>query len=116
MISNALSRPRVRLKDQSGFTLIELLIVIVILGVLAGIVVFSVRGITDTGEQAACEAEVATVATAVEAHFAQNGTYATIPTLQTAGFLRAGTPEYVASTNATTGVMLMVAGAPCTAG
>ena len=34
-------------KNESGFTLIELLIVIVILGVLAGIVVFAVAGIND---------------------------------------------------------------------
>ena len=44
MISNAFRRTRARLKDESGFTLIELLIVIVILGVLAGIVVFSGSG------------------------------------------------------------------------
>ena len=37
-------------KNESGFTLIELLIVIVILGVLAAIVVFSVQGITDRGK------------------------------------------------------------------
>ena len=36
-------------KDQ-GFTLVELLIVIVILGILATIVVFAVRGITDQGQ------------------------------------------------------------------
>ena len=38
-------------EEESGFTLIELLIVIVILGVLAGIVVFAVSAFTDGGQR-----------------------------------------------------------------
>jgi len=59
-------------RNESGFTLIELLMVIVILGVLAGIVVFAVGGINDQGEAAACRADMKTVETAVEAFYAQN--------------------------------------------
>lgn len=62
-------------RDQNGFTLIELLIVIIILGVLAAIVVFSVRAITDTGEAAACEANEKTALTAIEAYYAQENDY-----------------------------------------
>jgi type II secretion system protein G len=62
-------------RTEDGFTLIELLIVIVILGVLAAIVVFSVRGITDRGEVAACKTNVSTAETAVEAYYAKNGSY-----------------------------------------
>jgi general secretion pathway protein G len=58
--------------EENGFTLIELLMVIVIIGILAGIVVFSVRGINDTGEAAACKADLKTVETAVEAYYASN--------------------------------------------
>jgi prepilin-type N-terminal cleavage/methylation domain-containing protein len=61
---------------DSGFTLIELLIVIIILGVLAGIVVFAVGGITDRGTLSACKSDKKTVEIAAEAYFAQNGTYA----------------------------------------
>ncbi len=61
---------------QDGFTLIELLIVIVILGVLAGIVVFAVGGITDRGKTSACSTEKKTLQTAEEAYYAVNGNYA----------------------------------------
>src|SRR3954447_789244 len=64
-------RPRV----SAGFTLIELLIVIVILGILAGVVVFSVGGITDRGNVAACKTDQSTVTVAVEAYRAKNNGY-----------------------------------------
>ncbi len=76
-MSRTLDRMRAARRDQSGFTLIELLIVIVILGVLAAIVVFSVRGITDRGDKSACKANLSTVQTASEAYYAKNSTYAT---------------------------------------
>jgi len=61
-------------KQDKGFTLVELLIVIVILGILATVTVFAVRGITDQGQTSACSADEKTVQTAVEAFYAQNGT------------------------------------------
>ena len=73
MIRSAVNRARTGRRQESGFTLIELLIVIVILGVLAGIVVFSVRGITDRGDESACKANLSTAQTAVEAYYAKNG-------------------------------------------
>src|SRR5215218_6396020 len=83
-------------KSEGGFTLIELLIVIIILGVLAAIVAFSVRGITDRGDESACKAEVKTVATAVEAFYAKNGNYpATVTATAAGGFLRSADTEYV---------------------
>jgi prepilin-type N-terminal cleavage/methylation domain-containing protein len=72
-----------RARQEEGFTLIELMIVIVILGVLAGIVLFAVGGITDRGTKAACKTDVSTVQTAVEAFYAKHGTYPPnlVPTL-----------------------------------
>jgi prepilin-type N-terminal cleavage/methylation domain-containing protein len=85
-----MSVTRLKEKRDAGFTLIELLIVIVILGILAAIVVFSVGGITNRGSRSACEANVETVNIASEAYrtTVTTGYAATIPALQTAGFLK----------------------------
>ncbi len=58
--------------EISGFTLIELLIVIVVLGILAAVVIFALGGITGKSQAAACEADGATVSTAISAFNAQN--------------------------------------------
>lgn len=82
------TRIRAMRGSESGFTLVELLIVIVILGVLAGIVVFSVSGISDRGDTAACESNLKTVEVAQEAFYAKNGEYAaSVASLESAGFL-----------------------------
>mgnify|MGYP000200035399 CR=1 FL=1 len=60
--------------QDKGFTLVELLIVIVILGILATVTVFAVRGITDKGQDNACSVEKRTLDTAIEAYYAQNQT------------------------------------------
>jgi general secretion pathway protein G len=85
-------------KDAKGFTLIELLIVIVILGVLAGIVVFSVSGIQNKGQVAACQTDVKTVAVAEEAYYAQNGNYGTTTAILKGAGLMNSAPTDVAIT------------------
>jgi general secretion pathway protein G len=75
VFQRAYDRLQAAKKDQRGFTLIELLIVIVILGVLAGIVVFSVQFITNRGQVAACQTDLKNVESAFEAFYAQNAKY-----------------------------------------
>ena len=60
-------------RTDAGFTLIELLIVIVILGVLAGIVVFAVGAFNNDGQLAACKADKKNVEIALEAYYAKTG-------------------------------------------
>lgn len=62
--------------EESGFTLIELLIVVVILGVLAGIVVFAVSAFNNDGVTAACKSDIKNVEIASEAYYAKKGTWA----------------------------------------
>jgi prepilin-type N-terminal cleavage/methylation domain-containing protein len=89
-------------RGQAGFTLIELLVVITILGILAAVVVFSVGGINNRGENAACQTDETTLRTAQEAYYAQNNKYAdSATTLRTAGFL--GSDATLHSTVATDG-------------
>lgn len=78
-------------ENESGFTLIELLIVIVILGVLAGIVVFAVGGINDTSKASACKSDYKNVEIASESYYANANPHAyaaSIDALVTAKFLR----------------------------
>ncbi len=53
---------------EAGFTLIELLIVIVVLGILAAIVIFSLTGVTGQSQVAACNTDAKSVQTAVQAY------------------------------------------------
>ena len=106
-------------QHDKGFTLVELLIVIVILGILATVTVFAVRGITDQGKTSTCKADSKTLQTGYEAYIAQYGgttipvTGALVPagytnvttfttfgtsaelTLVNAGFIRAASSNWI---------------------
>lgn len=76
-------------RNDEGFTLIELLIVIVVLGILAGIVVFGVATFRSDSQLAACKADLKTAQVASDAYYASKGTYAAdIPALVTANYLK----------------------------
>lgn len=59
-------------KEEKGFTLVELLVVIVILGVLAGIGVPTYRGFIDRSHEAATLAELQAVSMAIKFYFMEH--------------------------------------------
>lgn len=95
-------------KKDRGFTLVELLIVIVILGILATVTVFAVRGITDKGQENSCKVERRAIETAFESFFADTGGDAGSLAALTPGYLKtdpsarwtftAGSPPTIAGT------------------
>lgn len=80
---------RVSTAREEGFTLIELLIVIVILGILAGIVVFAVGTARSDSVAKSCAADAKTVNTAAEAYKAKFKDYPTAMTDLVPGFMKA---------------------------
>jgi general secretion pathway protein G len=62
-------------RRQKGFTLIELLLVLVILGVLAGIVVPKFTGKSEQARVTAAQSQIANFKTALDAYELENGSY-----------------------------------------
>jgi general secretion pathway protein G len=92
---------------ERGFTLVELLIVIVILGILAGIVVFAVGNLTSSAKTNACSTEKNTVITADEAYKAQTGSYTDTTGLVASGLLKSTPSSYSISS---TGLVTAISG------
>src|SRR5216684_2145044 len=68
---------RSRRYNQDGFTLIEIMVVILILGLLATIVVQSLRGAADKAKKTKASADLAEIKTALDRYYLDNGYYPT---------------------------------------
>lgn len=64
-------------KRQSGFTIVELLIVIVIIGILAGLVVTQILGATAKARDTERKTDLDQIANQLEAYYAKRGGYPT---------------------------------------
>jgi general secretion pathway protein G len=62
-------------KQQDGFTLIEIMVVIAIIGLLATLVVQSLRGATDRAKRTKAMADIAELKTALDRYYIDNGSY-----------------------------------------
>lgn len=60
---------------QSGFTIVELLIVIIIIGILAGLVITQVLGANQQARDTDRKNDINSVATQLEAYYAKTGGY-----------------------------------------
>lgn len=108
-------------RREEGYTLIELLLVIVVLAMLATIVVAAVGGFKTDAESSSCEADAHTLATAVEAYFAQRSASVLPPVGSTAdrfelglvdeGFLRQPSRYYDLDAG---GQLAQAEASPCT--
>src|SRR4029077_5613010 len=63
--------------NQDGFTLIEIMVVILILGLLATIVVQSLRGATDKAKRVKAQADIAEIKTGLDRYYLDSGSYPT---------------------------------------
>ena len=83
-----LNRIRTKKQNDEGFTLIELLIVIIVLGVLVGIVLFSLGTFKSDSQSSACKADTKQLRTAETAYFVKNGSSASVAQLVSGGYLQ----------------------------
>ena len=63
------------LRDQQGFTLIELMVVLVIIGLLAGLIGPRIVGRTDEARRTKTEVQIQNFITALQLYKIDNGTY-----------------------------------------
>jgi general secretion pathway protein G len=68
---------RRRISNQDGFTLIEIMVVILILGLLATIVVQSLRGATDKAKRVKAQADISEIKTGLDRYYLDVGSYPT---------------------------------------
>ena len=66
-----------RYSKQAGFTLIELMVVIIILGVLAGLIIPRVMGRPDEARQAKAKIQIESIESALKLYKLDNGGYPT---------------------------------------
>ena len=69
--------PGHRLKQVRGFSLVEIMVVLVIIGLLAGLVTVNVRGYLIRAKQDAARSELATIINAVETFYTEHDRYPT---------------------------------------
>ena len=75
--------PTIKAKQaQRGFTIVELLIVIVVIGVLAGIVIVAYTGVTKKANQSAAIGNATSVQKVAESYNSENGYYPSLANLQ----------------------------------
>ena len=71
-------------RNQRGFTIVELLIVIVVIGILAGLVITTFTGIQQRARNTERQTDIKAIHGQVEAYYASNGKYPSLANLNDA--------------------------------
>jgi prepilin-type N-terminal cleavage/methylation domain-containing protein len=74
------------MRKTAGFTLVELLVVVIVIGILAGVAVMHQRGLTSRARVAAAAADARSIREAEATFHADSGRYADLATLTSAGY------------------------------
>lgn len=80
------------IKKMRGFTIVELLIVIIIIGILAGIVVITFSGTQAKGRDAERKTDLNGINAKLEEHFAEKGFYPTLAQINTPAYRTSDMP------------------------
>lgn len=76
-LKRLLNSTRRRPQPRAGFSLVEIMVVLVIIGLLAGIVAVNVRGHMIRGQQETARVEIAKIADALETYYSIHSRYPT---------------------------------------
>jgi prepilin-type N-terminal cleavage/methylation domain-containing protein len=90
--------------QETGFTLIELIVVILILGILAGVAIFALGSLTGTSILSSCNSEVNNVQSALKTYRSQMGNYPAGVAGGKLGFRTDGDVTTVNAAGATSGI------------
>lgn len=82
-----------QLQPQKGFTIIEMIIVLVIIGILAALIIFSYNGVRSRDRDALRQENIETIQSYLEIHYAEKSSYPTLSQINNSKWRTDNLPE-----------------------